>query len=203
MKLNLGCGSRVLPGWVNADYALGARLAKWPLFGAVNRRLGLFDLDWHPDIVIHDLTRPFPWAAGSAEVVYSSHTLEHFTRDDGRRFLTECYRVLRPGGVLRIVVPDLRHEVQRYLDGELRAEDFVENLYVIFRRSANPLKTALGPWLQFPHKCMYDTPRLVAILRELGFDAGARAAFDSAIADIRAIELPDRTTHAVIVEGRK
>lgn len=203
MKLNLGCGSHVPEGWVNADYALGARLARLPLFPTLNRRLRLFDMDWNPGIRLHDLTRPFPWPDGSADVVYSSHTLEHFTKEDGRRFLGECHRVLRHDGIVRIVVPDLAHTVNRYLRGELAADDFVAELDVLYLPSANPLKNRLSPFIQFPHKCMYDSASLQRVLTEVGFAVRDRGPFDSDIADIRVVELEPRTHHAVIVEGRK
>lgn len=64
-------------------------------------------------------------------------------------------------------------------------------------------KNRLNPFIQLPHKCMCDGERLVDISRELGFDASSRAAFDSAIDDIRTIELEDRTVNALIVEGWK
>lgn len=202
-KLNLGCATQIVAGWTNVDYALGARITKLPFFRTVNRRLKLFNLDWSEEIFLHDLTRTFPWSDSSVDVVYSSHTLEHLSREQGRFFLTECRRVLRKGGILRIVVPDLRHNVREYLEGRLAADDFVENLGVLYIEGASKWKNRLNPFVQFPHKCMYDVDRLVDIFSELGFDASSRTPFDSAIDDIRVIELEDRTINAVIVEGRK
>ncbi|HEX5067567.1 MAG TPA: methyltransferase domain-containing protein [Myxococcota bacterium] len=203
VKLNLGCGPRTPDGWIHVDYAWGARLARLPFFRALNRRIRLFDLDWSERIQLHDLTRRFPWRDASADVVYSSHTLEHFSREDGRAFLTECQRVLRKGGILRIVVPDLRRNVLAYLEGQVPADDFVESLGVLHGRTPSRLKNRLAPFVQFPHKCMYDGPRLLQILDEIGFEASARAAFESDIDDIRQVESADRTNDAVIVEGRK
>lgn len=202
-RLNLGCATQIVDGWTNVDYALGARITKLPFFRAVNRRLKLFNLDWSEEIYLHNLTQTFPWAESSIDAVYSSHTLEHLSKAQGRFFLAECHRVLQKGGVLRIVVPDLKHNVREYLDGRLPADDFVENLGVLYIESDRKWKNRLNPFIQFPHKCMYDSERLVEIFRELGFDASSRAAFDSAIDDIRAIELEDRALNAVIVEGRK
>lgn len=203
MKLNLGCGENVPSGWVNVDYSLGARLTKIPFFGAVNRKIKLFNIDWDERIVLHDLRRPFPWAEASADVVYSSHTLEHLRKEEGRAFLAECHRVLRPAGIIRIVVPDLEALVRAYTEGRTPADDFVSGLGVLYDTSMNPLKTRLYPLIQFPHKCMYDTRRLLQILSELGFEAAPREAFDSDIDDIEQIEIASRTEGAVIVEGRK
>src|ERR1700683_4765801 len=140
MKLNLGCGSKVLDGWINVDYALGARLARVPLVRALNRKLRLFDLDWDHRIYLHDLSKQFPWADNTIDIVYSSHTLEHFTKEDGQRFIAECHRVLRKDGILRIVIPDLRYIVDRYIEGSIRADDFVENLGVLYGNKKNAVK---------------------------------------------------------------
>ena len=86
MKLNLGCGAQVLDGWVNVDYALGARFMKIPFFSAFNKKAKLFNLEWNEKIHIHDLTKKFPWADSSVDIVYSSHTLEHLSREEGKIF---------------------------------------------------------------------------------------------------------------------
>lgn len=203
MRLNLGCGSQVLNGWINVDYYLGARFAKIPFFRLFNRKLSLFNGDWNERIYLHDLRKKFPWPERTIDVVYSSHILEHFSREDGRRFLAECHRVLRENGIIRVVVPDLRHYVVEYIEGRIQADEFVEKLGVLYGHSNNMLKNRLSPFIQFPHKCMYDSPRLLEILSEIGFDASKRSAFDSDISDIRLVELERRTKDAVIVEGRK
>lgn len=200
-KFNLGCGSQVVDGWTNVDYALGARLAKAPLFRLVNRSLGLFRMEWDERIVLHDLTKAFPWPDGSATVIYSSHTLEHMTRDQGIFFLRECHRILAGGGIIRVLVPDLRHVVDEYIGGRLPADRFVEELGVLYEQPATGWKKHLAPLLHFPHRCMYDVESLCGTMTAQGFVVRPRGAFDSDIADIRAIELEDRTRAAVIVEG--
>lgn len=203
MRLNLGCGGRTPEGWVNVDWALGARFAKVPFFRVANRKLGIFRLHWDEDVVLHDLNKAFPWADDSVDAIYSSHLLEHFAREDGLRLLGECHRVLKPGGIIRLVVPDLRHHVAEYRDGRVPADEFVEKLGVLYAGSGPAWKRRLSPLVQFPHKCMYDQPRLVAIMRARGFEATSRNPFDSTINDIEAIESEGRTRHAVIVEGHK
>lgn len=203
MKLNLGCGSVVIDGWVNVDYALGARLTKIPFFRALNKKIKLFDLDWDDRIYIHNLTTKFPWKDDSAHIVYSSHTLEHLSREEGLKFLKECHRVLRKGGIIRIVVPDLKHFVEEYSKGKVRAVEFVEKLGVLYGHNKNPVKNRLSRFIKFPHKCMYDSPALLTILHDIGFEVRKRMPFDSEIEDIKLIELEERTKNAVIAEGNK
>src|SRR5271169_4381037 len=114
MKLNLGCGFNVVDGWTNVDYALGAKLAKMPLFSTINRKLKIVSSDWDNRVFLHDLTTRFPWRDASVNYCYSSHTLEHLTREQGVFLLREALRVLRPGGVVRIVVPDLKSVIREY-----------------------------------------------------------------------------------------
>jgi predicted SAM-dependent methyltransferase len=203
LKLNLGCGPQVVNGWVNVDYALGARLAAIPVLSSALRHTKVFRVDWDPNIRIHDLTKPLPWEDGTVDACYSSHTVEHMSRDQGAALVREAYRVLKPGGVLRIVVPDLVPIVDRYRNGEMPADRVVEQLGVLYGTDKHGLRRTLAPLIEFPHKCMYDTAAMIRLLESAGFVARARPAFDSEIDDIRAIELQDRTVEAVIVEGKK
>jgi len=202
MKLNLGCGSQAPDGWVNVDYSLGAQFAKIPLFTMINRKLKLFDLNWDSRIYIHDLTKRFPWTDGSIDVVYSSFVLEYFTRDEGRTFLTECHRVLKKDGLIRMLIWDLRYIVNEYVTGKLPADDFIGELCVLQGHHANRIKNQLYPFIQFPAKCMYDATRLIEILNDIGFTTISKNAFESEIDDITRIE-QQCTEDVVIVEGRK
>lgn len=90
--LNLGCGSTFHPSWINVDI-----------------------ISTSPHVKGCDLRKPLPFADGAFDAVYHSHVLEHFSREDGRRFMTEAVRVLRKGGVIRVVVPDLEQIARLYL----------------------------------------------------------------------------------------
>ena len=68
-----------------------------------------------PGIIQHDLSRGIPLPDTSCDVVYHAAVLEHLRRPDVAAFLTECYRVLKPGGVVRVGVPDLEKICRLYL----------------------------------------------------------------------------------------
>jgi predicted SAM-dependent methyltransferase len=91
--LNLGCGSRCHPAWINIDIA--------PCV---------------PGVIAHDLSRGIPLPDSSCDVVYHSHLVEHLRPEDARRFMKECYRVLKAGGILRVATPDLERICRLYLD---------------------------------------------------------------------------------------
>jgi SAM-dependent methyltransferase len=61
---------------------------------------------WPPGIVFHDIRKPLPYAAGSAEAIYSAHMLEHLYFDEAKKALVEFRRLLSPAGVLRLALPD-------------------------------------------------------------------------------------------------
>ncbi len=198
-KLNLGCGGQTPEGWINVDYAWGAKIAKVPIIN----RFGLTNLKWDKKIKLYNLQKKFPWESDSIDVIYSSHTLEHFTRKDGFRFLKECHRVLKNGGIIRILVPDLKAFTLEYINGKMRADLFIENLLVLYPESKNFINKIFIPFISSPHKCMYDTQTLIDILESIGFKAMEKKGFDSLITDIKSIELPTRIESSVIVEGIK
>lgn len=90
--LNVGCGSSFHEDWINLDIA-----------------------PRHASIIQHDLKRALPFANESFHAVYNSHVLEHLPRSDGRFFIKECFRVLLPNGIVRVVVPDLETIAKLYL----------------------------------------------------------------------------------------
>lgn len=72
--------------------------------------------DGMDDVLVHDLRKGIPAADGSADAVYHSHVLEHIDRYAVPGFFAEIRRVLRPGGVHRVVVPDLERYARQYLE---------------------------------------------------------------------------------------
>jgi SAM-dependent methyltransferase len=117
--LNLACGDQAHPEWTNVEFWPHCVRYRAPLVGRLFRRL---DADKaHPDgrgvpVRFADLREGIPYPAESFDVVYHSNFLEHLDRRDGEAFLRECRRVLRPGGILRVVVPDLGVQARQYLE---------------------------------------------------------------------------------------
>ena len=90
--LNLGCGQRFHPSWTNINFASTG-----------------------DGVIAHNLKHGIPFPDDSFNVVYHSHILEHFPKTEAEPFIKECYRVLRPQGILRVVVPDLEQIAKMYL----------------------------------------------------------------------------------------
>jgi SAM-dependent methyltransferase len=113
---NLGCGTRASPLCTNVDWSIHLRLRRWGLARLAGSRRDAIEA-LPETIVVHDLRRNIPAATASVDVVYHSHLLEHIDRSSVAAFMGEVFRVLRPGGIHRIVVPDLEALATRYLDG--------------------------------------------------------------------------------------
>lgn len=92
--LNLGCGSNYITEkeWTNLDF-----------------------VSTSSHVIAHNLLNGIPFVDNSFDLVYHSHVLEHFSKEDGATFITECFRVLRPGGFIRIAIPDLERIARLYL----------------------------------------------------------------------------------------
>ncbi|MFL5763687.1 MAG: class I SAM-dependent methyltransferase [Bacteroidia bacterium] len=90
--LNLGCGSSFSTSWTNIDFVSGS-----------------------PHVKAHNLLKGIPFPDQSFELVYHSHVLEHFPKNAAPEFIAECYRVLKPGGVIRIAIPDLEQIALNYV----------------------------------------------------------------------------------------
>lgn len=90
--LNIACGNRFHKDWINIDFHSVSKEVK-----RINILSGL------------------PFEDNSIDVVYSGHFLEHLTPEQAGFVLTECYRVLKQGGIIRIVVPDLENVCREYL----------------------------------------------------------------------------------------
>jgi predicted SAM-dependent methyltransferase len=89
--LNLGCGNRYNTSWTNID----------------------FNSTGH-GVMAYNLTKGIPFEKETFDVVYHSNVIEHFSKDGAIEFIKECFRVLRPNGVIRIAYPDLEKIILHY-----------------------------------------------------------------------------------------
>jgi predicted SAM-dependent methyltransferase len=90
LKIHLGCGPVRKEGWINVD-----------LYG-------------EPDLML-DLREPLPLEDGSCRIIYSEHFFEHVDYPAGaQRILADCLRLLEPGGVFSVGVPDTQWPLEEY-----------------------------------------------------------------------------------------
>ncbi|HLJ69543.1 MAG TPA: methyltransferase domain-containing protein [Chloroflexota bacterium] len=147
LQLHLGSGDRYKEGWVNVDL-VGHRV----------------DLPWN-------LNRPLPLETGTVDAVFHEHVLEHLTLERGLALLEECHRVLRPGGTLRIGVPDAEAYVRSYCSDP--------NGFLTAMRPGRPtpLLALQEEFYWHGHRTMYDFETLSLVGVAAGFGRFKRCAF--------------------------
>jgi predicted SAM-dependent methyltransferase len=209
-KLNLGCGPVQPSGWVNIDGSRRAWLAA--RFGWLDRLLMrahlLAPTEFGPMVRVHDLKKPLPFANDSVSCIYSGELWEHLELPDAMRLTRECRRVLAPGGVLRICVPDGAAFWRRYLEiydeemarpasarGAKRLRDHVQ----LFFNDIATRRIWLGSLGHF-HKWQFDEVQLLQLFGDAGLIEVSRMRFhESRIPGVERVERAD----FLIVEGVK
>lgn len=207
LRVNIGCGATPTPGWVNLDNSWTVRLSRAPRWLRA-RLLGPEQLAFSEAAarggVRHASALRLPFAAGSVEVAYASHMFEHLDRGEARAFLAELRRVLAPGGLVRLAVPDLRRLVDEYQ----RTGDADRLLAASYLAQERPrgLAGTLRLLLVGPrhHAWMYDEPSLVRLLGAEGFvDARAVPPGQTGIREPGALDLREREDESIYVEARR
>lgn len=151
-RLQIGAGTVNLAGWLNTDLE--------PQRGGTTA-------------VFLDITEPFPFPASSLDCILSEHVIEHVDFHAGRRFLHECFRVLRPGGVLRVATPDLTVLLGLHgakLEGikERYVVDVIDRFFPNCP-SYDPVFAINTEFREFGHQFLYDETTLRDSLRYAGF----------------------------------
>src|SRR5580704_184417 len=109
LYVQYGCGLCSPEGWLNFDASPTLRLQKIPVMGR------LAPVKFPASVRYGDIRKGLPVADGSADGVYCSHVLEHLALEDFRKALKNTFRILRPGGAFRMVLPDLKLLATEYL----------------------------------------------------------------------------------------
>lgn len=136
------------------------------------------NIDGFKDKNVHhccDFSRGLPFSAGTFDGIFCEHVLEHFDFGNGKLLMKECLRVLKPGGVIRIVVPDGNKILRAYFDNA----EFIIN----YKQCENkfPME-AVNKWFyqRYEHQCIYDADYLTDMLRKAGFTSAVQKEFRSA-----------------------
>ena len=126
-----------------------------------------------------DATRRWPLEDGAAEYIFSDNVVEHVPLADCRVMLAEAHRCLRPGGVIRVVTPDIRAHIDMYLAGE---ESLTNEASRHYRNGGqvvvHPIDLLRVPISSFGHHTgyVYDFETLAAELKRAGFSSPVRCA---------------------------
>lgn len=173
-RLHLGAFDQAQEGWLNTDVTPHLFVARVPGLARLLHLLGLIDEDRYTAhrhgkfgrLRYLDVARRFRFDDDTFEAVYASHLLEHLDPGVAERCLREVHRVLRPGGIIRVAVPDLDEVVAQY--DPAAPDDFLAGLYDAHsgRRSHTSR-----------HRWMYNAGSLDELLRRVGFHEIARCEY--------------------------
>lgn len=198
--VNLGSSMTVAPGWMNIDGSPNTAVARLPvpILRLAYRFTG--STTWYSEqeyvaklrshqFVHHNLRYGVPLHDDIADAIFTSHFIEHLYHSDAVRLLTDCFRALKPGGSIRVCVPDLRIAVDAYLAG--RAAEALD--YFFIERNARTYDR---------HLYMYDLELLTQVLADCGFADIRRCSFrEGSTPDLEVLD--NRPEQTLYVEARK
>lgn len=215
LRVNLGCGQSPTPGWLNVDSSPSVRLARIPQAPAIlpwargwllsQDQLDFIDCIRKNSIVYGDVARGLPLATGSCSVVYASHVMEHLLAHEVRRFLMEIYSILAPGGIVRLVVPDLQIYVDAYQSSS-DADQLIRNLNVLPPDQSSRVRRLLATLSghRTLHRWVYNEASLRRTLVDAGFsDPTKLMPGETTIPDPGALNLRERVWESLYMEASK
>jgi predicted SAM-dependent methyltransferase len=182
--LNLGSGPRGLatPNWINVDA--------------------------FPDTNVHfllDFNRQLPFTNESLDGVFCEHVLEHFSIEDGLKLLKEIHRSLKPGGCVRIIVPDAPWVMRTYFDNPTELVRHRTGGTDPADLNATPMEIVNLYFRQrYEHHFLYDFSTMHKMLTEAGFATVHHTAFKkSTLREDLALDDPKYEAESLYVEARK
>lgn len=210
LYVQYGSGPYTAPaGWKNFDASPTLRLQQLPVIGKLLKKR--MHVAFHPDALLGDILKGLPGIAeNSCDGVYCCHVLEHLSYEDCITAIRNTYRILKPGGIFRCVLPDLECAAWKYIDN-LRCNDPEANVKFMeetllgrqqrVRGIRQLIQTAFG---NKEHQYMWDHVSLTHQLQQAGFRQVRRCAFNDAADEMfKRVEEEIRFQNAVALEATK
>jgi hypothetical protein len=164
--MNFGCGIWCPDGYLNVDGSFTVLLAHLPLPASVYGSRENYVRAIRTGHVRYATARGLRVANGTLDGFYASHVLEHLPRQECMDLLRRVRLWLKPTGLVRIVLPDLRQLANQYMEGKIGADRFVDRMHMaVDGMSAWKIMSSHAY-----HRWMYDVASFTAILNSLGYD---------------------------------
>lgn len=174
--LNVGCGPNINKKFINLDY------------------------NWRPGVdICWDIRRKYPFKSGLLDGIYSEHCLEHINLEYCKKNLSEFYRILKPGGVLRIILPDGEFYFNTYVN---KNKD--QTVYMPYEENfISPMARINALFRNHGHQFIYDFYTFSLILQEAGFIKINKASFMQGNHNVLIIDTEYRKIESLYVEAQK
>jgi len=200
-----GCGLSAPDDWDNYDISPTLRIQKTPVIGTL---LGsLLNVKFPKNVMYGDVVTGLPIKDNSCNGIYCSHVLEHLALDDFKIALKNTYKILRPNGIFRCVVPDLEMYARTYIvdieKGDTNANGkFLSASLLGYRQRFKGLRGLLANvYGNSNHLWMWDFQSLSHELAQVGFRNIRRCKFnDSSDVAFKSVESAGRFEGAVSIE---
>lgn len=149
VKLHLACGTNIIlgKGWTNID----------------------LDTRNNKNVKKHDLSKPLPYKDNSVDMIFHEHFIEHLSKYDGQAFLRECYRVLKPSGVMRVGWPDTARLIRAYALHDKKYFDYVSKNVDGEIDSKSWDELVVDFFYSWEHRYGYTRKHLKSVLQDIGF----------------------------------
>jgi SAM-dependent methyltransferase len=181
LKIHLGCSACIFSDWMNVD-------------GFAQDGI---DLQW-------DLRYPLPLSASSTRMIYTEHLLEHLFKDDAIKLLEQCYRILEPGGIIRIGVPDAELYLRAYAEGRNEFFKRLEHLGGAVKSLSTPIDVINQVFRMGGHHLFaWDFLALSLSLESVGFIDIKRWEPGKASRSEICLDNPDHAFETLYVEASK
>lgn len=208
LYVQYGCGLSAPPGWLNFDASPTLRLQRLPVFGKVFLKAS--KTKFPAGVRFGDILQGLPLADGSCAGLYCSHVLEHLSYEDFNQALKNSFRLLKPGGIFRLVMPDLEHMAQIYLQAKDSGDptasvDFMRSTLLGYESRARGLRSLTSfMWGNSRHLWLWDSASTREILSHVGFRSMRECSFnDSDDKHFTEVEDKDRFKSACAIEAHK
>jgi len=175
--VHYGCGFTAPKSWINYDASPTLKFERIPIIGKIYTKN---PRRFPKNVLCGNIIKGLPHQKESVQGIFCSHVLEHLSLEDCRRALRNTFKYLKPGGIFRLVVPDLEYAIGEYEkdktpDASVR---FME--YTLLGRSCRSgtilqiMESVLG---NSKHLWMWDEKSMVKELYDIGFSKVRRAKY--------------------------
>jgi predicted SAM-dependent methyltransferase len=147
-KLQVGSGANALAGWLNSD------------------------IQARKDIIYLNATKRFSFHDNVFDYIFAEHLIEHLTYMEGRKFLGECYRILKPSGKIRLATPDLQFLLALYSKRTSLHAKYIRwatAKFMPYLEVNEPAFVINNFFRDWGHKSIYDYESIKGILQRTGF----------------------------------